>query len=229
MHKCILLLSVILLISCHTSYDIINTRTEFIEIDSSFDYCSNPKTLAFIESQKQVLMHEMSIVLGSASETIINRERSFNPLANIIADLIKEEASSTIKKDIDFAVVNIGGLRCEIPQGNITLKQIHELLPFTNTLCVMNMNGAVVQELFEQIASLGGEGISKGTILTISPDGKLIDSKINGECIQPNHAYRVATIEYLAEGNDGMIAFKKATDKVFLENITLRELFICHH
>ena len=173
-------------------------------------------------------MHEMSIVLGRASEDIINRERSFNPLANIIADLIKEEAAIAIKKDIDFAVVNIGGLRCEIPQGDITLKQIHELLPFTNTLRVMNMKGSVVQELFEQIASLGGEGISKGTILTISPEGKLIDSKINGKRILSNHVYRVATIEYLEEGNDGMTAFKKATDKIFLEKMILRELFIRH-
>ena len=203
-------------------------RGGFVEIDSGLDSSLSPRTLAFISSRKKALTSEMATILGSASEDIANRQRDFNPLGNLIADLIKDEASIVGKEQIDFAVINIGAIRCEIPRGNITLKQAYELLPFTNTVCVMHMKGDVVQELFGQIASRGGEGISQGTMLAISPEGRLVDARINGESIRPDAVYRVATIEYLVEGNDGMTAFLKATDLNFLEDITLRELFIRH-
>lgn len=228
MHKYILLLSFFSLISCNTNYQVVDTRGGFIKIDSSFNSSLSPGTLAYISSKKQALIHEMSTVLGTASENISNQERNYNPLANIIADLIKDEASLASNKKIDFAVINIGALRCEIPKGNITLKQVYELLPFTNALCVMHMKGSDVKELFKQIASRGGEGVSKDIKLTISPEGELIDAKINCKSIQPDNDYMVATIEYLTEGNDGMSAFLKATDMTSFEYITLRDLFIRH-
>lgn len=226
MRKNILFLLFVLFISCHTNYQVVDMRGEFVKIDSSFDSLQSPATLDFISSRKQMLAAEMSTVLGTASEDIVNRERSFNPLGNLIADVIKTEVEAASNEKIDFAVVNIGAIRCEIPRGKITLKQVYELLPFTNTLCVMRMKGSVVQELFEQIASRRGEGVSQDVLLTIFPEGELVDAKIRGERICSDSVYRVATIEYLAEGNDGMAAFLKATDLNFLEDITLRELFI---
>ena len=226
MRKNILFLLFVLFISCHTNYQVVDMQGEFVKIDSSFDSLQSPATLDFISSRKQMLAAEMSTVLGTASEDIVNRERSFNPLGNLIADVIKTEVEAASNEKIDFAVVNIGAIRCEIPRGQITLKQVYELLPFTNTLCVMRMKGSVVQELFEQIASRRGEGVSQDVLLTIFLEGELVDAKIRGERICPDSVYRVATIEYLAEGNDGMAAFLKATDLNFLEDITLRELFI---
>ena len=60
---------------------------------------------------------------------------------------------------------------------------------------------------------LGGEGLS-GARLVITKDGKLKDAKINGQEIEPDKLYTVATLDYLAEGNDGMTAFLEATERV---------------
>ena len=67
-------------------------------------------------------------------------------------------------------------------------------------------------ELFEQIAQRGGEGVSKGVQLVITKEGKLVSAHLHGKTIDPEANYRIATIDYLAQGNDGLTVFKNATD-----------------
>ena len=64
-------------------------------------------------------------------------------------------------------------------------------------------------ELFSQIASTGGEGVSHGVRLVITKDRKLVEATLNGEPIDPAKDYRLATIDYLLGGTDKMEAFKK--------------------
>ena len=78
------------------------------------------------------------------------------------------------------------------------------------------MKGSWVITLFEQIAARGGEGVSHSVKAVISKDGKLKSLKINGEDVNPDAEYRIATIDYLAEGNDGMPAFTLGTNRKML-------------
>lgn len=43
-------------------------------------------------------------------------------------------------------------------------------------------------------------------------DLHLLSLKINGEEVDPKRVYRIATLDYVAEGNDRMVAFKSKTD-----------------
>lgn len=53
-----------------------------------------------------------------------------------------------------------------------------------------------------------GEGLS-GACLEISGDGKLLDATVAGKEIEDSKEYKVATLDYLAEGNDHMTALPK--------------------
>lgn len=72
-----------------------------------------------------------------------------------------------------------------------------------------------------------GEGLS-GARLEISKDGKLLNATVNGKEIDDAKEYKVATLDYLAEGNDHMDAFAKVTDadKMLPQNATIRQLFL---
>ena len=48
--------------------------------------------------------------------------------------------------------------------------------------------------------------------MVITKDGKLKSVTLNGEPVDPEKSYRIATLDYLAEGNDQMVAFKSGTD-----------------
>ena len=73
---------------------------------------------------------------------------------------------------------------------------------------MLTLTGEKVTELFQQIAHRGGEGVSSAVRMVITHDGHLKDITLNGEPIDPTKQYRIATLDYLAEGNDQLVAFK---------------------
>ena len=103
-----------------------------------------------------------------------------------------------------------------LEKGDVTIGDVIEVAPFENKICFMTMKGSQVMTLFEQIAARGGEGVSHSVKAVISKDGKLKSLKINGEDVNPDAEYRIATIDYLAEGNDGMPAFTLGTNRKML-------------
>jgi 2',3'-cyclic-nucleotide 2'-phosphodiesterase (5'-nucleotidase family) len=93
----------------------------------------------------------------------------------------------------------------------------------------VTLTGEQLLLLFEQMAARGGEGISKGAELVIANrDGrwKLLSARLNGEEIDAKRTYRVTTIDYLLEGNDGMPAFTLGSDKVAPKETSNNSRFI---
>ena len=107
----------------------------------------------------------------------------------------------------------MGGIRAAFAKGRVTYGDVVDVAPFENKICFLTLTGTKVKELFQQIASTGGEGVSHGVNLVIS-GRKLLDCRLNGEPIDDNKTYRVATLDYLAQGNDKLEAFKSGTDVV---------------
>ena len=114
--------------------------------------------------------------------------------------------------------MNMGGIRNLLNEGEITIESVYEITPFENKLAIVALKGSDLLELFSQMAGVHGEGIS-GAKLIISEEGELLDAKVGGKNIEPEN-------DYLAEGNDRLEAFKRATAKIEPENATLRDLFI---
>lgn len=108
-----------------------------------------------------------------------------------------------------MGLVNMGGLRNILPEGDITVGDVFEILPFENSLCVLTMKGTDLRRLFEAIASLHGEGVS-GIRLEITKDGKLLNAFVGEKPLKDDQLYTVATIDYLADGNGRMDAFLQA-------------------
>ena len=110
----------------------------------------------------------------------------------------------------------MGGIRASLEKGDVTIGDVIEVAPFENKICFMTMKGSQVMTLFEQIAARGGEGVSHSVKAVINKDGKLKSLKINGEEVNPDADYRVATIDYLADGNDGLPILKSGTNRKML-------------
>ena len=147
------------------------------------------------------------------------------PLSNLIADVLREAAVEVLGKPADMGLINIGGIRNSLTEGDITTENIYEILPFENSLCVLTMKGSAMKHLFENIAVRLGEGVS-GIQLEISKDGKLLQASIAGKPVEDDRDYTVATIDYLADGNDGMTAFLQADKRECPDRATLRGLFM---
>jgi 5'-nucleotidase/UDP-sugar diphosphatase len=129
------------------------------------------------------------------------------PLGRLVAESMKW-AARTLRPD--FAVQNSGGVRDDIPRGTLTARTIHQVLPFDNTVVVVELDGMAMGRLLEHMAigaAREGKGfpqVSEGLEMTVEKgSGRIRRVRINGNQLDPDRTYRVATNSYLAAGGDG--------------------------
>ncbi len=186
-------------------------RTRII-VDNRYDQNPDEAAAKYIEPFKRVNDSIMGPVMGRVAHNM-HVERPESDLSNLLADILIWAAKDYGEQPV-FAVYNIGGIRADLTKGNVTYGDVLDIAPFENKICFVTLTGEHLMELFSQIASTGGEGVSRGTQLVITPNGKLVSARLHGEEIDPKREYRVTTINYLLEGNDKMTAFLKGTNKV---------------
>lgn len=190
-------------------YKVKSTKWKRIEVTSELDAKPDSQALSIIAPYKVSVDSVMSPVLGM-SRVAMNPNRPESLLSNWAADVMVEGSTATGLPAADMGLVNIGGLRNNMPKGIVRKGDVILISPFENSLVVLEMKGKDLLKLMQNIAAVGGEGVSSSVRLVISKDGKLISATINGEKISHKRTYTVATLDYLAEGNDKMYALKKA-------------------
>ena len=125
-----------------------------------------------------------------------------------MADLIHKKCEEYYRESIDFAIMNYGGMRIlSLPAGPITKSKIFELMPFENSLTVLNVDAETVEKLFERMAEYGGWPISHHVRYKIK-NGKPIDIKINGNPIDKSKMYKIALTDFVANGGDKCFFFE---------------------
>ena len=212
--------------SCNGSASYVPTKIEGnkIAIDSSWDKAPNENAVNILSRYKLGVDSVMNEVVGFAPETLV-KNRPESPLSNLVADVLRLAAKETLGKPADIGLVNMGGIRNILPAGDITVGTVFEILPFENSLCILEIKGVAVKELMKNIANVQGEGISN-IELKSTASGEVLSAKVGGKLIEDEKMYTVATIDYLAEGNDGMTALMQSESRVCPEGATLRSLFM---
>ena len=192
------------------------------EVTRLLDSRPDSGALRVVAPYRKAVDSIMSPVLGE-SEVAMTADRPESLLSNFVADVLRE-ASVRAGKKADIGLCNIGGLRSTMPKGIVTYGDVLEIAPFENHLCVLSLSGKKMKELMEQIAAVGGEGIS-GAHLVITTDGRLLTAEVGGKPIAPHGIYTIATLDYLAEGNDRLYALKDNLSKN-VTNIKVRDLIV---
>lgn len=191
-------------------FELKSVTAQRFEITSRLDQTPDREAEALLAPYQGEVDSLMAPVLGFSSVQM----RSGRPeslLSNWVADVLRE-ASVRYGRKADMGLCNMGGLRSAMPKGKVTRGDVLAIAPFENMFCVLSLRGADLQRLMEQIAAVGGEGVS-GVRLEITPDGNLIRASVDGKPINPEKIYTVATLDYLAEGNDKMEALRNAVSR----------------
>ena len=196
--------------ACKTHYKLTDVSRTRILIDSRYDAQPDEQAALFLAPYKAQVDKEMAPIVGTVAHDMgVSRPES--ELSNLLPDIFMWAAPSYGEKP-DFAVYNMGGIRAGLSKGKVSYGDVNDVAPFENKICFLTLTGEKVLELFRQIAKRGGEGVSHGVELVISADGQLLSARLNGKDIDPKADYRITTIDYLAQGNDQMTAFKSNTN-----------------
>ena len=203
---------------------------ERVEVTSALDAKPSAAAMALVAPYKASVDSMMAPVLG-LSRVAMSAGRPESLLGNWAADVMVEGGTATGLEPADMGLVNVGGLRNNMPEGIVRRGDIMLISPFENRLVVLEMKGSDLLELMRNIAAVGGEGVSSSVRMEITADGQLVSCTINGKEIDQHGTYTVATIDYLAEGNDKMYALKKAVKRHeigFLAREVMMEYILKH-
>ncbi len=138
-----------------------------------------------------------------------------------LGQLIADGMVQSLKKNgfpCDFAFINGGNIRSGIPEGNVTLGNWFSVLPFKNEICLLELDGKTVREVFDFVASLPDGAaaypqLSKEIqcVLEQLEDGKksVKEIRINGTPIESERRYFLAVTDFVAAGGDNYDALLK--------------------
>ena len=182
---------------------------------------------AVIQPYRDSIEHDMSKLVG-VSEAPLKRGKPESKLTNLVSDLLLETGieycqSSNLPVRPQASYVNYGGLRGSLPQGEITVGHLFELMPFENEVVIIQLSGESVQKMADKIAARGGEGVA-GITMGIQNE-KVVDFKIGGQEIDPAKTYWMVTSDYIACGGDQMSMFLNPADMISTK-LKLRDVLI---
>lgn len=196
-----------LLAACSGNSAVVGVERTRLLVDSRYDGAVDASTAGMMAPYTRVVDSIMGPVVGR-TDSELAAYRPESPLSNLLADILVWGAADYGEHPV-MGVYNMGGIRASLPKGDVTYGDVLEVAPFENKICFLTLKGSSLMELFGQMAKVGGEGVSHGVELVITPGGQLVSARLNGQPIDPAASYRIATIDYLAEGNDKMEAFRQ--------------------
>ena len=171
----------------------------------------DPKVQAIVDQANTTIGPIFNEVIGTAA-TDITRTQSAQPYGDSALGNWNAEVTRKVV-NADFGFVNNGGLRSDIPKGNITIGTMFQLMPFDNTIVTVKMNAAQVKILLEQAVQDNGKGIQvAGLSFSYDPARPNLQrvfgmKKSDGTPLDPNASYIVATNNFMGTGGDGFTEF----------------------
>lgn len=194
-------------------------QTDKVEVNTS-----SPKDSAlasFIEPYRDSLALEMDRVIAYAAADFTN-ERPVGALGNFVVDQTMQYVinKKLAQRDDYICIMNFGGLRAPINEGNVKVGDIYKLMPFDNTIVLLKLPAKRMDKVANYLRNSGGEPIG-GFELTKD------SYELNSTKVLEDTLY-VITTDYLANGGDRMNFFKQPYEKVdtgiFLRDVLLEEV-----
>ena len=129
-------------------------------------------------------------------------------LCNWVADVIYAIGSKVHGEPVDLAVTNKGGIRQPLRKGMVSMGEIMTMVPFPNSVLIVELDGKTLQSCLNEIVATGGQAVS-WQLSFGAKGGKAVNIMINGNPLDPDKLYKVATIDYVYNGGDRLVSFKK--------------------
>ena len=192
-------------------------------------YPADPRIAAFVakvkEGSRAALARPMA-KLGSAPVLRKKNEAGESALGGVIADAV---LAATREQGAQIGFMNEVGIRKDLEAGEdkvASFGQTQAVLPFGNTLVVMDLTGAQLRTLLEQ--QWARPPASDTSMLQVSqgfsyqwdekrPVGSRVvpgSITLNGVAIEDGKTYRVVANNFLAEGGDNFPEFAKGGKRV---------------
>lgn len=221
----IIILSAILYIGCAQPYKTNSYKVTNITIDK--DISADSAMQADVEPYRNEIDAKMDKVIGqSEKQMLVFKPES--PLSNFISDIIQNKVHQYLTVNNSdtlplLTLMNIKGIRSTIPQGEVTLRNIFELMPFENEIVILTLPGDSILSLFNFLGRTKGDGIAGASV--IFKNTNVSEVLIGNKPLDVSKNYILATSDYLADGGDYYEMIVNPIQRTNI-NLKLREAII---
>lgn len=217
-------LALLILLLCLTDLSAKVTMKAYtrMEVDKRYDTLAPTDLVKIMQSYKVRLDQVVNRSIGTSS-LYMESKAPESLLSNFLSDQLWLKAAEFCPDGVDLAIINFGGIRAPLPAGPLTVGDIYRIMPFENEMVVLELKAADLLTVLTKIAADGGEGVSN--IKMDMLNGKITNLLIAGKPFDETRTYRIATIDYLADGNSGMTPFKNAVKRIDT-HLKLRDAYI---
>lgn len=225
----ILLFSTVAFLSCVEDYHLTKIKGKRIEINNEIN--GDKSIEEFVKPFRENVNKNLDSVISFALQTYSKSDGEYNTaIGNLMADAVFEEANPLFNKqtgqNIDFVILNHGGIRSIIPKGNITTRTAYKVMPFENSTVVVSLKGTQINEMLNYLSmAKRAHPLSKQVQITLDKDFQVTSASINNQPIDADRTYYVATNDYLYNGGDRM-SFFHPNDSLYVLDYKIRNVLI---
>jgi len=182
---------------------LLNTYGE--EVPKDMEY------FAHIESLRVLAEKGYDEVIGRSARALSRAGMQESPLGNLVVDAMREYTGA------DIGVHNSSGMRADLPEGNVTYRDVYQVDIFGNTLVTGEYTGRQVMEMLE-VSVNGHHAIFQVSGVKMvytkkKPIGqRVVSATVNGAPVEPDRVYKVVTNSYLGAGTGDYGVFAAGQD-----------------
>ncbi len=212
----VLLLTFITLISC-SSHQYYITKIEGKKIGINEKQTSVAEIEKYIKPYRENIDKDLNEILAFCPQNLDKNGEWQTNIGCFLADITLEKSNPIFQKreqkSIDFCLLNHGGIRTIIPKGNVTARNAYEVIPFENSAVIIGLKGEQLIEIANYIVSEKKPHPLAGMTFIITKDNKIKNIQVQGKPLDFEKTYYVVTSDYLSNGGDNMIFFKKGISR----------------
>lgn len=156
---------------------------------------------AQIVIEAQPVMARVKEVVGYSPEAL-GKGYPESKLSNWAVDIIMDQVQKVSGKPVHMGVLNFGGIRANMPQGDVILDDMQSMFPFKNHIVYLEMMGCEIRRILEHMAARRFQVL--GGVRVVAEGGQLVSVEIDGAPLDDEKVYGVASISFLLRGGDGI-------------------------
>ncbi len=163
------------------------------------------------------MAHLKEVIATSTREMDAHSPES--ELSNWFVDFLMGEVQRLTGRQVDVGISNFGGIRVDMPAGDVLMDDIVSMFPFKNYLTYVALKGSDLQAIFDQMAARRPQVL--GGVKFVITDHHIDTLLVGGQPIDPEKVYGVATIDFLLDGGDGMTVAKNARELIITDHLII--------
>jgi len=207
--------------SCTNKTDYVPERIKAELLPISINTPEDKAIENFIKPYKETIESEMDSTLAFTPNSYSKNDSKYNTaIGNMMADAVFEMANPIFKKRAGYSfnavLLNHGGIRASLNQGDITTRTAYELMPFDNEVVVVELSGKQIHKMFNYLKQGKAHPIS-GITFRLDSNGEIEKAQIQGQDIRDDETYFIATSDYLKNGGDHMNFFSNSVSELTLD------------